>query len=142
MQQVNQIISSATIITITDLKKGNVVKIIDTEYSEKKLKYGIVTDILRDKDDCYVSILTFGLSYSDVELKTKVLIGKDNFAIFPATKEEVNAEFAKIEGNLRNKVADKEKELQEYKSKYELAKSFISNHSAIELTEPVFKIEG
>lgn len=140
MQQINKIISSAKIITITDLVKGNVVKIIDTKYSDKKLKFGIVTDILRDNNDCYVTIITFEVGYGKVEIETKVFAGSDSSAIFPASKEEVNAEFSRIENSLLGKLREKEKELAEYKSNYELAKKFLNDYSATGLSSPQFDI--
>lgn len=138
--QINKIISSAKIVTITDLQKGNVVKFIDTQYSEEKLKFAIVMDVLRDAENVYVSLITFDMGYSGVEIKTKILSGNKNFALFPATPEEIKANFAKIDESLLKVIEQKRKEVATLQADYEMATNFMAGAIVPELSEPQYTL--
>lgn len=136
--QINKIVSSAKIITITDLVKGNVIKFIDTQYSEEKLKYAIVTDVLKDNENTYIYLITFDIGYNNVEIKSKLLSGNKNFAVFPATPEEVSIEFGKIQQSLIKNIEKAKTDLQKMETDFECAKSYMDNQVSMDITEPQY----
>lgn len=105
--------ASATVIRIAELKKGNVVKLVDDKDNDAELAYGIVEDVLNDGERGYIQFLTVRKSYYGAELSRRVIGTKSTKvpAVFPATVEEIKTYFDNIERTLEKEIKDKEKSL-------------------------------
>lgn len=102
--------ASANIVRVTELAKGNVVKMVDEDYSSPEVSYAVVTDILNDGENVYVEFLKYKKSYRSVELQSKVLGNNSKTHLFPATTEDLLHHIAEIERTIREEIKDKREE--------------------------------
>ena len=131
--------SSAKILRITELQKGNVVKYIDKTYSTIEAHFGIVTDLYNSGNETFIQMLLFKKSYNDVTGEVKLFNGSADLALFPATIEEVRADMAGALKGLKEKIDTGEKELLNKREAYLAAESFISGELSDQLTEASFE---
>ena len=139
MQTKTLIQAQANILRITELKKGNVVKVIDTSYSDKKINFGVVTDLLNEGEKSFIQILLFEQSYNNVTGKIKVYEGNDDIPLFPATVEEVQEHMTEALTGLQKGIIKDEEDLRKKKQVYKTAKDFVSGQTAKKLTEAGFE---
>ena len=137
--QTHQILqSNVNIVRITNLKKGNVFKMIeDTGYGEPSMAYGVVLDLFNDGNKTFVQILKYKLGYDFVEAEIKVLSGTKDVSIFPASKEEVENYFKGSLEGLTQKIASKKEELFKLEKALSKAKEFVDG----ELSNTLSKVE-
>ena len=131
--------SSANILRITDLQKGNTVKVVTKEYSSHEIMYGVVTDLLNSGKETYIQFLLFKNNYGDVEGNVKVYSGSEDIALFPATIEEVKEH---LDGAIERMGKKLEKEKDELNNKiqaFETAKDFVSGQTSSKLLETSFE---
>lgn len=134
----NIIQTSVEIITITKLKKNDVVKIIEENYSDAKLMYGIVQDLLANGEDVTLQLLIMDIAYGDLKLSTKVITAKNTFQMYPANIEEVRDFFNKTKEVFIQKISEKEQELEKMKSNFVTAKKLMSLTGKLGITTPEF----
>lgn len=86
---------AAEVLTITRLAVNDCYKRVDTNYAgEAVLRYGVVTDVMENGPDAAVVTLEFRPADfgSGVDVQRKVINGQQ-WAMFPATPEELTAHF-------------------------------------------------
>lgn len=139
MQTKNIIQTQANVIKITSLVKGNVVKIIEKEYSDTyKTCYGVVLDLLNSGTKTFIEILKYEKSYGDIKAEIKTYSGTDDLTLFPATVEDVKAFFSDIIEKLEADINQEKTKLQEKIEAVEKAKKFASGELSKTLSEPEF----
>ena len=139
MQTKTLIQSSANILRITELQKGNVVKVIDSSYSDKKINFGVVTDLLNEGEKTFIQILLFEQSYSDVKGKIKIYEGTDNIPLFPATVEEVKEHMVDALTGMKKSIENDREALLKKEQVYKTAEEFVSGQTSKKLTEASFE---
>lgn len=85
--------ASATVITITSLKRGDVYKRIEDtpDYgagSGPSLRFGVVTDVLNNGEDSAFTAVELTPTYNGVESRLRVFTAGKPAALFAATPEE------------------------------------------------------
>lgn len=139
MQTKNLIQTQANVIKITSLVKGNVVEIIEKEYSDTyKTCYGVVLDLLNSGTKTFIQILKYEKTYNNVKAEIKTYAGTDDLTIFPATIEEVKEFFSESISNLELTIEDEKKKLQEKIEAVKKAKAFANGELSKSLSEPEF----
>ena len=130
MQVQNLIKSSANIIRITELSKGNIVKMVEeSSYSGADVHYAVVMDILNDGDKTFVELLKYKKSYSSVELEQKTISGDKDVTLFPATPEDLHQHIKSIEQTLREQIQDKRDEASKKENALNLLLDMVKNQS-------------
>ena len=138
----NLIEASATIIRVTNLKKGNAYKRLEEgSYSETKLVFGIVTDILNNGEDCVIQSVEFDPSYRGLSTKIKVFGKETDLKIFPANPEEVSKFLNECLKSCKENLVDKQKHLHEAETLIKSVSDIISGEIVSEITAPEM-IEG
>lgn len=139
MQTRNIIQSQANVIKITSLVKGNVVKIIEKEYSDSyKTCYGVVLDLLNSGTKTFLQILKYEKSYNEIKGEIKTYSGEDDLTIFPSSPEEVKEFFSGSLFSVEKSIEEDKKKLQEKIEALEKAKMFASGQLSKTLSEPEF----
>lgn len=125
--------ASAVVIRITELKKNDVVKLIDDENDKASLAYGIVEDVLNDGEKGFVQLATIKKDYYGVNYDRKVISQSSSKqpAIFPASADEVRAYFDDARNNLAKRKQDAEKALEDSVKK-------LAEFDAMRMNESVF----
>lgn len=139
MQTKTIIQSNANILRITDLQKGNVIKLIKKEYSSNEVFFGIVTDLLNSGDETFVVMLLFKKSYSELVGKVEVYKGTDDIALFPATIDDVKSDLSNILQHLQKDIEEDKEKLNKKIEAYERAKDFVSGSMSKKLTSASFE---
>ena len=139
MQTKTLIQSSANILRITDLQKGNTVKIVTKEYSSNEIMYGVVTDLLNSGEKTYIQLLLFKESYENVKGSVKVYSGDEDIALFPATIEDVKKHLADAVQRMGKKLEEEKHELQNKIEAFETAKDFVNGQTSAKLTETSYE---
>ena len=111
MQTKNLIQMTANVVKITNLKKGDLIKMIEKEYSGCKTCYGIVLDLLNDGKSSFIEILKYDKSYNEIKACIKTYSGDDDISIFPAKLEELKSDMGDIIKSLSDGIEDNKKEL-------------------------------
>lgn len=91
MEVRNLIKPSSTVVQITEIGKGDIYKRLEeSPYSETKVVYGVVIDVLNNGEQSSLVTLEFSpVAYSsDIKAVTKVFSGTSSVAIFPAQEDE------------------------------------------------------
>ena len=135
----NIIQTVANVIKITSLKKGDVVKMLDKDYSSVETKYAVVLDLLNDGENTFIQLLKYNVSYNDIKAEIKTYKGGDDLSLFPTSKEEVEEYFTRAVKSIDEKIEDKKEELQKLIEANQKAKQFISGELSKTLTEVEYK---
>jgi len=139
MQTKNLIQTQANVIKITSLTKGNIVKLIDTNYSSKEVKYGIVTDLLNDGEKTFIELLEYKKNYDSVSSDIKIYEGTDELALFPAKIDEVQEYFNSAIEGLERTIKEKKEELLKLENGHKKAIEFSSGELEKKLSEASFE---
>ena len=139
MQTKTLIQATANVIKITELNKGNVVKMVDKTYSSAEIKYGVVVDILNSGSETYIQFLLYKKEYSGLTGEYKLYKGDEDIALFPASVDEVRDELYHALEGMKNSINDKEKEILKAKDVLAKADSFVSGELSKQLTEASFQ---
>lgn len=91
--KINQVIqTSADIITVLTVKRGDIYKRLDTpSYGSPKLLFGVVTDVLANGETSVVTAVEVTATYADVEISEKVFAGDNDVQLYPADIEDFTA---------------------------------------------------
>lgn len=139
MQTKNLIQASANVVKITNLVKGNVVKLIEKDYSSLETYYGIVTDMFNDGEKTFIQICRYKKSYGSITAEIKIYEGQSELNIFPAEVEEVEQYFEDAVVQIEKSIAEKKEELDKKERALQNAKDFISMETSKKLTAASFK---
>ncbi len=136
----NLVRASAQIVQITELAKGDAVKIIEESYSSAEIKYGIVLDVLNDWDKGFVQMLLIKSNYNEIKKEIKLISAKSNesMAIFPSSIEEIKAAFSDTVENAESKYSEKVEELKKLRESIDFAKDVISGAQKLVGNTPKF----
>lgn len=135
MQTQQVIQSSANVIRIVSLAKGNIYKRFDDNYTY----YGIVTGVHNDGVNAIIEANEYRKTWSSIEASKQVLKGTKEVAIFPATIEELNMEFASAVTSLEREVETAKKTIIEKEGMIEFTKKLLSGELERELSTPDYK---
>jgi hypothetical protein len=112
MQTKNVIQTSANVIRITNLKKGDIYKRYEDSSYSSSLYYGLVKDIKNNGEETFIEAIEYKKSYSSVDADLKIFSGSKDLSIFPATLEEVQEEFSGVVEKLEKEIKEKQKEIE------------------------------
>jgi len=139
MQTQNLIQTTANVIQITNLKIGDVFKVIDADgYGGPTVKYGVVNDLMNDGEKTYIEVVEYEKSYGSVDAKIKLYTGTKDISLFPATVEEVKEHFDSVLASIGKDIEKDEKALQNKIEAHERATEFVSGETTKQLTEATF----
>lgn len=135
--QTKQIIqSSANVIRITNIAKGNIYKRFDDyDYTY----FGIVQAVHNDGNNTIIEATEYKAGYSDVDVSKKIIKGEKDFVIFPATLDDLKLEFEKCIEKKKRDIETKLEEISKAKKTIELTEKLISGEMQKELSTPMFK---
>lgn len=134
--QTQQIIqASANVIRITSIQKGNIYKRFESDYTW----YGVVKGVHNDGENSIIEATEYRDGWSGIDVKDKVIKGKDDYVIFPATLEEFQVEFSKAIEKLEYKVRDAKNTIEESEKQIAFTKKLVSGELQKELSTPSFK---
>lgn len=120
MEIKNMIRASAQIIRITELAKGNIVKVIKTSYSQPELHYGVVVDVMQNEGLAVVELLLYKKNYGSVSLESLLLTGNtENIEIFPAEVSDLTDYFQKIKETYAKEIEQKKEDLAKAEQMFE-----------------------
>lgn len=90
--------ASATIVTVVNLKEGDVYKRMEKMYDKTfELKFGVVTSVMSNGEDVGVTAIEFdGAKYSNLTASIKVFGSNSEVSIFAAEPDEVSIHFDKL----------------------------------------------
>lgn len=126
METKNLIQTTANVIKITNVKKGDILKIAKEEYSSVELYYGVVIDLLNTGSKSYITILQYKKSYGDISAEIKTFKGTEDLSIFPAEINEVKEYFEEAVNKLEKTIEEDKEKLQTKIDAVNKAKEFIS----------------
>jgi len=132
--------ASAQIIRITSLTPGDVVKVIQKDYNEKKIFFGTILDVLNDGDQTFVTIALFQRNYGRIEGKVLVASGDEDIAIFPATVDEARMELQSLYDYTLREIEREEQQLADKKAALNRAKDFLSGTLSENVRDASFQV--
>jgi hypothetical protein len=138
MKTQNLIQTVANVIKITSLKKGDVVKIIDSSSYNTEVSFAVVLDLMNDGENAFIEFLKYKKSYNSVDAEIKIYKGTEDLSLFPTNIEELKENFNNTIENLNNKIEEKKEELQKMIVGRDKAKEFISGELSKTLSEVEF----
>lgn len=131
--------SQANVLRVTALKKGDVVKLIEKEYSSNEIYYAVVIDMLNTGKDTFLQLLQYKKQYGDITALIKTYDGSKDIALFPATIAEVQEHFQSAIKSMKQKIEDKKKELHKEQEALIKLESFTEGELSQKLTEASFE---
>lgn len=136
--------ASARVVTITELAPGNVYKrLVDSSYSDDKLTYGVVHEVLNNGSDAVILGLEFSTSYSDVNTKLEVFSGDKDLKIFAAEPYELDKYLEDAVSNLEREVEKKREALTQGQAKLDEVKDILKHKvDRKTLSAPTLNIES
>ena len=126
MQTKNLIQPTVNVVTITELAIGNPIKLIKKDYSDSKIYYGIVLDLLNSGTETHVHLLTYEIRYGDITANYMLFNGSQEVEIFPATEEEIAEKLKDAVRSMRTTFEKAERDLVAQQEKLEMAESFVN----------------
>lgn len=129
--------ATADIITVVNLKTGDVYKRLVKDYSDKYVvQIGVVRDVMHNGEDAVITALEFEASYSSVEPKMQTFGTDTDLRLFAAEPEEVRAHFEEILDKAQRMVRTSEEELAKKQALLETVRRVTTEESARALTAP------
>ncbi|MGH1563086.1 hypothetical protein [Mumia sp. DW29H23] len=102
--------ASAKVVTITELKPGDVYKRVDDAYGGTKLIFGIVRDVMNNGTDAAFTALEVESGYQPTPT-VKVFKAGASLSLFAARPDEVSAHLVDVQMAAARRVADAERAL-------------------------------
>ena len=130
--------TSANVIRITNLKRGDLYKRYSDSTYDDSVRYGIVKAISNNGEKTFIEAVEYKKSYSSLEADFVVISGEKDVAIFPASIEEIQDSFDGV-------VVKMEKEVIEFQKKIEDKKKAIAETQLLlsgELSERIQSAES
>lgn len=138
--QTKQIIqTSANVIHITNLKKGDVYKRIDDQAYSDKVRYGVVVNLYNNGEKTYLEAIEYKVGYSEITADRQIIGGETDVSIFPATVAEIEEHFSSAIHSIEKKIEDKKEEIGKLHSALSAGREFVSGEMQKKLSEPQFK---
>lgn len=130
--------AQANVLRVTALKKGDVLKIVEKEYSAIESYYGVVIDLLNSGNESFIQILRYKKSYNDFTAEIKTYSGDKNLALFPTSVDEVKEHFDDVIKALESEFIKKRKELEKNQEALQSIKEFVNGEKSKKLTDSSF----
>lgn len=127
--------SSANVIRITNLAKGNIYKRFDDNYTY----YGVVRGIHNDGIKTIIESTEYRDSYGGLDVSNKIFKGETDISIFPATLDEFEDEFGQTVEKLTRKIIEANETIEKSNKQIEFTKKLMSGELSKELSTPEFK---
>lgn len=135
--------ASADVITVVNLKAGDVYKRLEKDYaSNYDLKFGVVQDVLHNGEDAVITALEFTSSYGGVEPKLKTFGTDSDLKLFAAQPDEVREHFTELLEASRRAVRKAEDELTKQVELAAQIARLTENASAAALTAPEIAVQA
>lgn len=131
MQTRSVVQASANVIRITNVQKGNIYKRFD---SNDYTYYGVVTGVHNDGVHTIIEATEYRKSWREMQASHKIIKGTEDVAIFPATLDEIKAEFASVVDEKKREIETKLKEIETAKDIIALTEKLISGELSKELS--------
>lgn len=118
----NLIQTSAEVITILHLKKGDVYQRLEEYSNEVEMRYGVVTGVLNNGTDAVITALEIGKNRyeSTVGVKQQVFKTGESPKIFSTTVEEFRLHLSKMRTLLESETKKLDREVYELDTKKQL----------------------
>lgn len=140
MKTVNLVRASAEIITVISLKKGDVYKRLEKNYSGYSVHFGVVTDVLHNGEQAAITSLEYASEYNSTSLaKVKVFGTEDDIQVFYATPEEFRTHLGDLERDYASKIKKAKKELVEMEEVMSKVQQLKTDNELRELNSPETK---
>ena len=140
MQTKSIVQASANVIRIVNLKRGDIYKRYEeSSYGSDKVHYGIVNSINNNGDETFIEATEFAVNYSKMEASMKIFSGEKDIAIFPATIEDIEAEFGRCRNGLKEEIQKKKDEIVGLERALETTERLLSGEMQRELSTPEFR---
>jgi len=110
METKQAIQTSANVIRITSVSAGDVYKRFDESYSDR-VYFGLVKAVHNDGVKTFIEATEYQVYYSSLNVDFKVLTGDKDYALFPATPEELNLELAKARSSQLKEIENAEEKI-------------------------------
>lgn len=139
MQTKNIIQTVANVIKITSLKKGDVVKLIESNYSSPESYFAVVLDLLNDGENTFIELLKYKNNFGYVNAEIKLYKGGDNVSLFPTDISELQEHFDGSIKSIEKDIENKKDELQKKIDGLAKVKEFVSGELQKKLTMVDYK---
>ena len=140
MKTKNLIQMNANVIKITNLKKGDAIKILKKEYGDTyKTCYGVVIDLLNTGDESFIQILKYETSYNSINAEIKTFAGSQDLDIFPATIEEVSEHMENTIKSIEDSIKEDKENLHKKIEGCNKAREFVSGEMSKKLSVVSFE---
>ncbi len=106
--------SSANVIRITSVSAGDVYKRFNNDDSDC-IYYGIVKAVHNDGESVKIEAVEYCYRWSSLTIEYKVLSGKNNYCLFPATPDDLNLELEKAKRNAQKEIEEAENKIDKNK---------------------------
>lgn len=131
--------ASATVITITRLKAGDVYKRLEPT-SEPPLVFGIVQDVLHNGTDAAITAIEITSGYQGVSARLRVFEMAKDLALFAATPSELGAESERWIADGRRRLATAEKAVLDADEQLERLMATLASANLDQLTVPEYVV--
>lgn len=138
MQTKQFIQSSANVIKIVSLKKWDIIKYLEKKYSDFETHYWVVTDLNNNWIKTFIEILLYKKSYGQIETSLKTFSWDEDLEIFPATLQDIEEYFEKIEVSMNKEIQDKINEINKKQEALKRFKEFCTGEMSQQLSTPEF----
>jgi len=101
--------------------------------------YGIVNSINNNGDETFIEATEFAVSYSKMEATMQIFSGKKDIAIFPATVDDLQEDFARCLANTREEITKKKDEIVGLERALVTTERLLSGEMQRELSTPNFR---
>lgn len=135
MSTLDRIVTQPTDVTsVVSLSKGDFYKRLEPkkDYSEAKIHYGVVADIISNGEAIAIQATEFLVGYSGVTIAEKIYQGDSDLQLFPASVEEITEYLPSIQAAADDDVR---------KARGELIKATSKQRAIIALVERIFPTE-
>lgn len=137
--QTQQIVrASAQVIRITSIAPGNIYKRFDPNYEDRTL-YGIVRNVHNDGDNTIIEATEYCYRYGSMTAEHKVINGNKEYVIFPATIEELTANFSEVIERKKSEIEKSKQEIKTAEKIIEETQKLISGEMQKDLSTPLYQ---
>lgn len=130
--------TSANVIRITNIAAGNTYKRFEKDYDDKTF-FGVVRNVYNDGQNTVIEATEYRYTWRSIEVNHKVMQGAKDYILFPATLEEIQAEFGRVIKDKQEEIKTKTKEIEDAVKVIAFTEELISGEMQKKLSIPSFK---
>src|SRR5690606_22802131 len=102
--------SSANVIRVTSVAKADVYKRFDKSY-EDRVYFGIVQGVHNGGETAIIEAVEYSQQYGNLEINIRILNGVKDYAVFPASPDDLNRGFDDVIVRKRREIEKKASEI-------------------------------